>query len=133
MFILSRNKNILQKKTIEMQFSNVLFPEKRGKDNIKINYYFWENNKLVNVYFNNEHILNIFAPILNADIELNNYIVCAEVKFIKTAEMIINESCYFLLSLPNNTKFCFLKESICSEKNEHNLLCFTYDCGDKKM
>ena len=45
--------------------------------------------------------------------------------------MIINESCYFLLSLPNNTKFYSLKESICSEKNEHNLLCFTYDCDDK--
>ena len=46
--------------------------------------------------------------------------------------MIINESCYFLLSLPNNTKFCFLKESICSEKNDHNLLCSTYDYDDKK-
>lgn len=64
-----------KKETIEMLFSNVLLPEKRWKDTIKINHHFWENNKLVNVYSNNEHILNILAPILNADIELNNCII----------------------------------------------------------
>ena len=121
-----------ENKSIEMKFSNVQLPKRRGVDTIKINYYFWEKNKLVNVYSNNEHILNIFAPILNADIEFNYYIDYIEVKFIITAGMIINESCYFLLSLPNNTKFYSLKESICSEKNDHNLLCSTYDYDDKK-
>ena len=64
-----------ENKSIEMKFSNVQLPKRRGVDTIKINYYFWEKNKLVNVYSNNEHILNILAPILNADIELNNCII----------------------------------------------------------
>ncbi len=125
---LPNNNN--QNKTFTCVFSSLKLSNEIGEDSIKIKYNFWENNKLINAYYNEENIIQVISPNLNVNIELENYFDFTQAKIILKPGMRINESCYILLSLPKEAKFYSLSQTICSEKNDNNLLCSFYDFDD---
>ena len=128
--LISENDN--QNKTFTCIFSSLKLPEETGEDSIKIKYNFWENDKLINAYYNEENIIQVISPNLNVNIELENYIDFTQAKIRLKSGMSINENCFILLSLPKEAKFYSLSETICSDKNDNNnnLLCSFYDFDD---